>query len=347
MRSDEDARLIEDAGMLSERHVPDDLPAREDQLSTIASALAPAAKRQKAIHCWIHGDPGTGKTAAARTLLRRLKADTSVRGLYINCWEYPTYFSVLDRMVRELRVLGAERLAVSFKLERLQRYLDQDPLILVLDEIDQPVPKERHSILYNLSQLGNVGLICVCNSEHTYFSLDERVKSRINALQVFFPGYSRDELAGILARRAHEALASGGWSDRCLDNIARLSDGDARTAVQTLRNAAMLAEVARAPRIRTEHIRGGWHSAKTVKTTYLLRDLTDHHRLLYELIANRPGVLSGDLWRVYQNACRGKELCPIAVRTYSDYCNHLAEAGLIEAKRAPIQGKVREFRAIQ
>ena len=38
---------------------------------------------------------------------------------------------------------------------------------------------------------------------------------------------------------------------------------------------------------------------------------------------------------------------PIAVRTYSDYCNKLVEVGLVQAKRAAIQGKVRKFTVLQ
>ena len=38
-----------------------------------------------------------------------------------------------------------------------------------------------------------------------------------------------------------------------------------------------------------------------------------------------------------------KKIKPIAIRTYSEYCNKLIDMGLIEAKRAAIQGKVREF----
>jgi len=75
----------------------------------------------------------------------------------------------------------------------------------------------------------------------------------------------------------------------------------------------------------------------------LLRKLTDHHRLLYELIAKKAGILSGDLWRLYLKMCRTTGTKPIAIRTYSDYCNKLVEVGLVQAKRAAIQGKVREF----
>jgi Cdc6-like AAA superfamily ATPase len=94
-------------------------------------------------------------------------------------------------------------------------------------------------------------------------------------------------------------------------------------------------------------VKHAWNSAKDIKKTYLLRKLTDHHRLLHELIVKNSGILSGDLWRLYLKTCSARRIHPIAVRTYSDYCNSLVELNLVEAKRAAIQGKVRVFAPVQ
>ena len=157
MNGDEDLALITDPDILREAYLAPEIADRDEQIRELILALRSAAHHSKPMHCWLYGSPGTGKIATARWLLHKLQKENGVQGLYVNCWNYPTYFSVLDKVVRELGVLGAERLTVSFKLERLQRHLDTDALILVLDEIDQPSPKERNSILYNLGQMGNVG----------------------------------------------------------------------------------------------------------------------------------------------------------------------------------------------
>ena len=96
-----------------------------------------------------------------------------------------------------------------------------------------------------------------------------------------------------------------------------------------------------------EDIRRAWNSSKDLKETHLLRNLTDHHRLLHELVSRSPGILSGDLWRLYLRTCVARRIRPIAIRTYSSYCDKLAELGLIDARRAAIRGKVRVFSAVK
>lgn len=343
MRWEEDEPILADPAILSESHVPPDIPGRQSQIRELTAALKPATRRHKPIHCWVHGEPGTGKTATAKWLLRKLDIEAGVKGIYINCWEYPTYFSVLDRIVRHLRVLGAERLTVSFKLERLRRHIEDDPLILVLDEIDQPTPGERYSILYNLGQMGKVGMVCICNSERAYYGLEDRVKSRLNALRVGFSRYSPKDLFRILHDRAMHALSHGSWTEDQLREISELAEGDARVAVQTLRNAAVLADKDARERIEDQHIRTGFNSARDLRKSYMLGKLTDHHQLLYQVISDSPGIRSGKLRTEYLDLCKASNIEPIATRTFSKYCNKLGRLGLVNIKRAPVQGKVREF----
>ena len=58
--------------------------------------------------------------------------------------------------------------------------------------------------------------------------------------------------------------------------MAPLAVGDARIAIQTLKNAAYLAEKEDQERITTSHVKRAWNAAKDLKKTYLLRKLTDH-----------------------------------------------------------------------
>lgn len=78
--------------------------------------------------CEGFGRPGTGKTLTAKFILRKIEREAYISSVYVNCWEHNSYYSVLDKLVRELRILGAEKLNTSFKLERLERFTIQAQL---------------------------------------------------------------------------------------------------------------------------------------------------------------------------------------------------------------------------
>lgn len=334
-------RILIDHDALDEHYVPRRLTGREPQLNQLEFCLAPALKGNKPQHCLLHGDPGTGKTATTKFLLKKLEHEWGVRGVYVNCWEYNSFYAVTDRIIAELRMLGAEKFSTRFKLERLEQFLGGKPFIIVLDEIDQPCPRERDSMLYSLSSLGKIGLIAVCKNKNTLFGLDDRVRSRLQPTTIQFSPYSPNDFVSILATRAERALVPGAWNTTTLRKIASLSGGDARVAIRTLKNAAYHAESDRESRIVAEHVVKGWNSAKNFKRSFLLNKLTEHHRLLYEITRKQKQILSGTLWSLYLRECNKKKIKPMAVRTYSLYTNKLIELGLIKAERALVKGKVR------
>jgi len=106
-----------------------------------------------------------------------------------------------------------------------------------------------------------------------------------------------------------------------LNKIATLAEGDARVAIQTLKNAAYNAENDFSKTIRAKHIKEGYNSAKDIKKTYLLNKLTTHHRLLYDLVKEKKTVHSGLLWKIYLEKCGKLKKQPIALRTFSEYTN--------------------------
>ncbi len=337
--------IIANPDIFLEDYIPPDIPAREPHIRELQLALSPALERKKPVHSWLFGRPGAGKSVTARYMLRQIEKE-GVEGLYINCFEYRTFFSVMDKIIRELRLLGAEKLDTSYKLERFARYVGKKPFILILDEIDRVMKKERETAIYNLSTIGNVGLILACNSELVYFGLDERVKSRLNPIRIEFRPYSIGDLSYIIRQRAEYAVCPYAWGENVLEKIAELSEGDARIAMRTLKSACELAEKEGRGKILSRHIKEGWGKAKELKKDYMLNKLTYHHRILHDLIKKRDGILSGELWISYLEECKNKGLKPVAQRTFCKYIRNLKDFGLIQDERALVRGKVSKFRVL-
>ena len=340
----EERKIVKNSEMLNDAYVVSNLLGRDLQLKELTSCLYPALEGKKPWHVWLHGRPGTGKTLVAKYVLMNLSREGNIRGIRVNCWEHNSYYAVLDKLVRELRILGAEKLNSSFKLERLRLFVGTRPFVIILDEIDQPKRMERDSIIYNLCGAGNVGLVCISNSADAFLSLDDRIKSRLNARHIEFQCYSPGRLINILRQRAELTLAPGSWDADVLSKIAGFAEGDARIAFKTLKNAASYAEAEGSPSIGIKHILAGHTCARDVRKEAFLARLSSHHRLLYDLVKQRGEINSGELWEAYLAESARFDRPAIALRTFSEYMNRLIELELVRWDRALVRGKVRVFR---
>jgi len=125
-----EAGIVVNPDLLEEAYIPPDVPRRDSQIQELALFLSPAARRKKPVHVWLFGRQGIGKTLIAKFMLRKLERQASVSGAYVKCWGNNSYYSVLDRLVRDLRILGAEKLNSTFRLNRLAFYRGKSLLSL-------------------------------------------------------------------------------------------------------------------------------------------------------------------------------------------------------------------------
>lgn len=343
----EAGRVLANPGVLEEDYLPDHILHNEEKIEQIEDYLSPVLRRERPMHLWLYGDPGTGKTATAKCVLKKLQRKSGVKGIHVNCWQHNSLYSILDHITAELRILRAEEQRTARKLERFQGYIKEEPFLLILDEIDKPSPQERASIVYSFCCLPKVGLINISNSVDPLFELDARVRSRLNPVLVAFKAYTSQELTAILTQRAEEALFKGSYETKTLTQIAELAAGDARMALQTLKKAAWLAETDKAAKILDLHVRKAWSSTRQLKTQYLLGKLTRDHRILYEIVRYQGEILSSDLRQLYLLECSRSKRKPIAERTFSDYINDLKRTGLAQVERARVRGKVRLIKVLK
>lgn len=336
--------VIVDEDPLSQAYIPDRLPARDAQVGEVLTCLSPLLKGHPPIHVWLHGPPGSGKTATVLHVLGQLHGKAPVVTAVLNCWATATFFEVVDDLVTQLRILRAEEHRTSVKIEKLRRHLGTRPAVIVLDEIDRMRASERSAVLYNLFSLGNVALLCISSTLDGLFELDERARSRLNPHPVAFATYSARELKRILAFRAESGLAPRTWRDGDLLRIAEIAEGDARIAIGSLRAAAELAEESRCARISLSAVEKRWMTVVSAKREQILNTLTLDHRILYEIVEQRRQILLTDLWNEYLRRCGRLERKPLASRTFSNYTNRLVEVGLLASERARVKGKVRLFR---
>lgn len=327
-----------------EDFLPEGIVNREREIRKIRHCLYPATQRRKPLHVWIYGGSGAGKTLLARSVLKELRRSyPGIIGAYVNCWPHNSMYKVVAALVQDLRILGADQQDTVVKLQRVKRHLEDKPFMLILDDLDSASPRDRAAIIYEFCNMENTGLVCISRKKDTFFSLPLTIRSRLNPQFVKCRVYSTNDLVVILRDRANPGLTEECCSESILKRIAQLSDGDARLAVQTLRSTAEWAEQEGISQIKVKHLTRVWNDVNKQPKEYLLASLTQDHRMLYNIIRRHGHVLSGDLREVYVKRCKRINRLPIAVRTFSNYVNHLAQSGLVSCERARVKGKVRLF----
>lgn len=343
----QDQGIVANPDVLAEEHIPADVPGRESQIEELRTCLLPASRGEKPLHVWMSGPPGAGKTLTSRFVIKRLRHESGATGLYLDCFRHNSFFAVLEELLSGLHVLCAQERSASYKLEQVQKHLGDRPLVIILDEIDQVPLRERNAILYHLSTLGRVGIVCIGTSRMPMMHLEPKVLSRLHPVTIGFQPYTVADITTILENRAQAALYPEGWNRRILERIAELSEGDARVAVQTLRSAANIAEGAYAKFIETPHIHRGFASTSDLKRQYILKTLTEHHRLLYQLVRESGPIASRDLRRLYLDGCRERNTDAVAPRTFTQHLGRLAELHLLKADRASFRGRMNRFRVVE
>lgn len=348
-------QLILNRDILRHDYVPQNLPHRDDQITRLASILAPALNGSKTSNVFIYGNTGTGKTAVARFVVEKFykkarELDAPLHICYVNCRLCGTNYRVLAEMSKSLGLrVPFTGIAVGELLTRFRNGLTslRNSMLVVLDEVDALVKNnDEHNLLYELTRINEhvskswVGLLGVSNDLHFKEFLDPRALSSLSEEEVVFKPYVAHELYDILSERAAIAFTSGTLSDSSLRLCAALAageHGDARRALDLLRVAAELAEREGAPSINDDHVRLAQRKIERDRVVEVLASLPLHSKLLlvcvYLMTCHLPeAFVTGDVYEVYKELCNVAGFEPLTQRRISGLLNELDIMGILNAR---------------
>ncbi|TYL40157.1 AAA family ATPase [Natronococcus pandeyae] len=320
--------MIVDGRILREDFVPSEVVHRHDEVNLLSETLEPLVSGGRPEPSFLFGPTGVGKTCIARYTLGQLREQVpKVRIAYVNCWQEYTRFRVLYGVLEAVdRAIDVHRTTPKDELFQRLAGCDEQPIVVILDEVDQ---LEGTAALYDLHRLPHVSLVLIANREDELFaSFDDRVRSRLRAgTRVRFDRYGTDELVAILRERTAKALEPNVVTDAQLERIADAASGDARVGIGVLRSAARRAERERCETITDEVLEAAIPDARTEIRQKTVDGLIEHQRVLYDVIADAGEIEPGALYEEYERRVDA----PKSNRTLRNYLTKMVHYDLIAA----------------
>ena len=306
---------------------------RDAQLQDLLPCFKPMDSL-KALHAWVHGPPGSGKTYCLRFLQDSAAKPAGIPSVYVNCRQRPTAYSILEHVMDEIRPLHSPIRAMATQLELLREALGQKRAVLVLDEIDTLSPKDAGEVLHHLTGLPAVSLVCVGADRAALLHLPESIISRLVPRQVLFPRYQPGEVRALLSLATTRGLRAGACNPAVLETIVLHAYGDARRALAILRHGVARAEQDGASQVEPSHLVLTNFSSDHADLDERSQ-LSSHHRLLVEAVRQRQPVSGAALETAYQETCAREQREPVAHRTVTEYLTVLCRLGLLAREHGP------------
>jgi len=349
--------IFKDRNALTSHFTPQTIQHRNDQINTLASILAPSLKGARPSNVFIYGMTGTGKTLVSKYVGEELEkmsnqTEIKIKVVYINCKMKKTADTEY-RLVAELsRFFGQEVPITGLPTEQIYRIffnlLDSKNwvVIIVLDEIDYLLKKMGDDFLYNFTRINQdlkkakVSIVGITNDLQFIDILDPRVKSSLGEEEILFPPYNALELKDILKQRVEIGFFPNVLSEEVIPKCAALAaqeHGDARRALDLLRVSGEIAERENEQKITEKHVDLALEKIDYDRVIESVKSLPKQTKLiLWAIIAldekNQENIQTGDVYTIYEDACKECALHPLTQRRISDLLSELDMMGIINAK---------------
>ena len=337
--------IFKDKRPLDHRWLPEKLVHRDEQIRQIAKYWVDVLSGVTPSNVTLYGKTGTGKTAASKFAREQLidiarKKNVFVKVEYIRCTDYTTEYQVIaelcNRLGRDVPNRGWTKGEVVntfrdiFKPDVFSRKLH---LIVILDEIDILLNKDGDGILYTLTRTGNVSVLCISNYLDFKNLINSRVTSSLNDKEIVFPPYGANQLSDILSERAelsfNENILESDVIPLC-SAMAAKEEGDARYALDLLKNAGELAFDEDSEVVTSDHVRRAKEKIEHNKVIEIISTLPLQQQRLLEAILNltkqKEEISSGKLYDAYTDISKKDA---VTYRRIFDFIGELEMLGII------------------
>lgn len=337
----------------------DRIVSREDEINDFVSEIGPAVRGGQPNHVMLFGKTGTGKSLVTRHVMDKVDKitsnnDTEFNSVYIDCNQMNTETQVVRYAADSLNEKDKTDIEIhdsgygkSVYYDRLWSILNKlyDVAVLILDEVDKLTPEESNDLLYELSRAGEsekidckLAVVGISNKiKYPNSGWDQRTHSAFKPQEYVFDPYDSEQIIEILSRR-EDAFREGALDQSAIRLCAALSaqnHGDARRAIDILRNAGEEANSENSENVTEDHVRRAVEKADMDRFRKLLMGMPVQQKTtLYTLALlmekrDDEAFHTNEIHETYEHICsdHGKE--PRSMWTVRDeYLDELEFLGL-------------------
>ncbi|MBI5227835.1 AAA family ATPase [Candidatus Micrarchaeota archaeon] len=239
------ARIIKNETALMAQTLGHENLCRKEYEDRLIAAIKPIAHGNSCENLFVHGPAGSGKTTMIKHVLDQLKLyNPRVLSLYVNCWYHSTsmaiFTKIADALGEPVSRRGRATDEIFDRIIELMKY-QKTPVMLVLDEIDGLVHRDDTRVLHNIARIApdeaRFGVIGISDDSHVLSRVHTKIRDHLRFTPFEIKGYNKEQLFGLLKRRAETGLIEDSYKDESLDRIAELAfdnNGNGKFALELL-----------------------------------------------------------------------------------------------------------------
>ena len=307
---------------------------RENEAEQIIKFLHPSKDGFQLSFVSIYGRSGTGKSIIVKFVCENMSDVFS--HCFVNLRRVDTHFGCANLILENLDCLPLKSSAgintvMNSIINRIEETLKRDKksnFVLILDEFDVIFSDKRRKgsdFIYKLLTLAEnlrkkglwLCIVAISNRQLHDYPLEERVRSRLDESEIYFPPYKGRDVLEILRKRAEKAFDDN-VDEKVLYECAFLSSresGDCRHALQLLLKTA---EIATWP-FSVSDVKNAYGKLKKDYQEEVIKTATLHQRMLLLAMAKMTQLYDEEVFST-------KEI-------FDEYRNLLHESKRLEYRR--------------